>query len=1672
MKKDMKRIAAAVMSLLMAGNLWGTSIPMMAYGDVIPGIIYAEDGDEYAVYTESDAVYTESNADKAELPEIGVQAGDVNQAALYAGNNIDISSLDNDMIQVDSSNLQDWNNKTLTGTCKSNEQYLYVSGVALDLTISDLTINRLGKTDGVYCGIELADGAVLNLTLKGKNTLTAAFRGAGIYVPEGCTLVITEESTGSLTVTGGDQYGGGAGIGAKASDINPNYQQEENETVKVGKIVIAGGTVTAKGGNYKWATSDFCGAAGIGGSFGESGAEIEITGGTVFATGGAGAAGIGGGSEGSAASITISGGTVTAEAKTAKKMTGEAVGKNVNGAAIGNGYCGYANAEDIPPCGTISITGGTVIAKGNIGYGDSYGGLRPESGGSVTISGGSVDVSGKIDANSVDIDQDHILRHYSLKLLIYGEMAASGNAVTGTVKIGEENERQYTDNQVLFTVQNGRASASIDVAAHLYGEQPITVTFNGNAYGDKTVNLDTESEVIWGIKPQLQLEELSGCSYTYNNGYLVISGTGSATVTMSDGADTADDQIQIAENADVTLTLRDVTMDSGDKNRSTLVVGAGAKLKIVLEGSNKMTANVQYGSVVDAAGADVTIQGTGSLNIKNSKSGGGYTRGEYNSGITADSLSIKETPVLSIDITQYGIGLRSDRIFIGGGKIRAKSGSYGTTGMGQGFLAGSASSFSTVTITGGTIYAEGGSYNTNGGGICNVYTQAVITGGNVNMNRLYKDGGGESFKQPKNTADTPLYCTVITVGEGRKCSKNTQVLGLTIKNGTSSYAYGINQMFTDEDGKIYLWLPAGSIVSEVKTINGTYTGSCTTNTDTTSKRTGNIWGTAAATFSLQGDMFYPVEDIELGEINRPGEFNLTNLTTIKPANATVTSVNWSIEDNGRSVAELNGSTLKVKNKGTFTLKAVIPGGKGNNQDFVRTFQISSEDAVTEPTASEISYGNPLSSAVLSDENWHWADDTVIPTVKNNGYPACISVAADMDYTGVEGYNAEDHTITRVIPVTVNKAVPTVTIQVPSKEMIVGKKERTVAVTAEAHNPNNEAVKDVPEIKLFYQIGSNAETEFTESGYFVVPEGTVAGTVITVTAKTDSGDNYENGTQVSTIQVIACPHTGSKMLMRNENEHWEFCEDCEEQINHAPHSGGNATCIAKAVCSVCSTEYGLYGDHRMTKVDASAATCTAAGNVEYWHCEICGRNFRDENGRTLIYNVVTTPLNHDWGEWTKLDETHHQRICKNDSDHKEIEEHVEETAPTCETQAVCSICHDVYGNILGHDWGEWTDTGDLLQHTRVCRRDENHTESAPHVPGDQATCTTPQVCLECGAVLDPVKGHSFGEWKTTISPTCTEKGQEQRNCLNCQLVETRDAAPSGHDWEDDYTIDKQPACTETGSRSIHCKNCEAIRDSEILPEMGHNYGAWMSDGNGMHTRICMNDSSHTETEMCSGGTATCTAEAICADCGGFYGGKDSSNHVGGTEVRDQREATTAADGYTGDTYCLGCGEKIMSGTVIPKKVVSGSSDSSEDHSTSSSGKNGIPKKPKSNADSTETGTWKKDARGWWYQYPDSSYAKGWRGTNAAGETYQQISWKFINGKWWCFDADGYLVTGWVWDVNGAAWYYIDENGGMKTGWFREREDTPWYYLDPKTGAMLKDTHVDGYYVDKTGKWDGK
>ncbi len=67
---------------------------------------------------------------------------------------------------------------------------------------------------------------------------------------------------------------------------------------------------------------------------------------------------------------------------------------------------------------------------------------------------------------------------------------------------------------------------------------------------------------------------------------------------------------------------------------------------------------------------------------------------------------------------------------------------------------------------------------------------------------------------------------------------------------------------------------------------------------------------------------------------------------------------------------------------------------------------------------------------------------------------------------------------------------------------------------------------------------------------------------------------------------------------------------------------------------------------------------------------------------------------------------------------------------------------------------------------------------------------------------------------------------------------------------------------------------------------------------------------------SGGSATCCAKAICAECNQPYGELNYENHSGGTEIRNAKKATKDEKGYTGDTYCKGCNKKVADGKEIP------------------------------------------------------------------------------------------------------------------------------------------------------------
>lgn len=78
---------------------------------------------------------------------------------------------------------------------------------------------------------------------------------------------------------------------------------------------------------------------------------------------------------------------------------------------------------------------------------------------------------------------------------------------------------------------------------------------------------------------------------------------------------------------------------------------------------------------------------------------------------------------------------------------------------------------------------------------------------------------------------------------------------------------------------------------------------------------------------------------------------------------------------------------------------------------------------------------------------------------------------------------------------------------------------------------------------------------------------------------------------------------------------------------------------------------------------------------------------------------------------------------------------------------------------------------------------------------------------------------------------------------------------------------------------------------------HQWGEWVSDGNGQHTRTCRNDASHTESQDCSGGRALCNAPAICEVCNEPYGGPDNSSMPSHPNpIIESRAPTCYDEGY--------------------------------------------------------------------------------------------------------------------------------------------------------------------------------
>ena len=231
-----------------------------------------------------------------------------------------------------------------------------------------------------------------------------------------------------------------------------------------------------------------------------------------------------------------------------------------------------------------------------------------------------------------------------------------------------------------------------------------------------------------------------------------------------------------------------------------------------------------------------------------------------------------------------------------------------------------------------------------------------------------------------------------------------------------------------------------------------------------------------------------------------------------------------------------------------------------------------------------------------------------------------------------------------------------------------------------------------------------------------------------------------------------------------------------------------------------------GEHSY-EVYTVAATCTSPGYTVR-ECSVCGdRHIED----------ITSVLPHNY------------------------ESHV--IAATCEgggkTIHRCDGCGSSfvtdYTDSLGHSWDKGTlvtnatCTGEGVMEYRCTRCGYHRLDADPadgHIPGAPATCTEPQLCTRCGAVLKNALGHDYKSEVT--APTCTEMGYTTNTCARCgDTTKTDYTEPAGHK-PSDWIVDKQPTTDSEGSKHKECTVCGEKLEAQPIEKI---YNSATTDSKG-------------------------------------------------------------------------------------------------------------------------------------------------------------------------------------------------------------------------------------------------
>ena len=329
-------------------------------------------------------------------------------------------------------------------------------------------------------------------------------------------------------------------------------------------------------------------------------------------------------------------------------------------------------------------------------------------------------------------------------------------------------------------------------------------------------------------------------------------------------------------------------------------------------------------------------------------------------------------------------------------------------------------------------------------------------------------------------------------------------------------------------------------------------------------------------------------------------------------------------------------------------------------------------------------------------------------------------------------------------------------------------------------------------------------------------------------------------EISKGQSIAKnAHNPASVWTTDETDHWKVCQiiGCGNIIDKAPHSGGEATCVNKAICSVCKVEYGEIdsSNHKHTEArNAKEATCCEKGYTGDIWCTDC-------NTKIAIGNEIPATGKHidADGQW-ETDGTNHWHICYFGTKF-DVTAHIGGEA-TCHAKAKCEICGVEYGDLApdnhvnteirgavaateeaeGYTGDKWClDCNQMIEEGTVVAK-LDHTHAMVKTEAKAATCEKDgnieyYTCSKCGKrysdelgtreltdeeIIIEASGHSYStEWKSDADGhwhecTCGKRSDEGTHTFG------------------DWTIIKEATATEDGSRERECSVCGYVQTETI------------------------------------------------------------------------------------------------------------------------------------------------------------------------------------------------------------------------------------------------------------------